>query len=346
MVTEQMVYAFSQASWGSIFAGGAAAIAISVVMAILGVALGFTVVDPKSDDPTSGLGMAFGVWSFISVVISMAGGGFIAGLFAGQRGVEHGFLVWAIVIIAAMFFSSIAVGSAVRMMGAAVKSMGAGAAGVASSMGKGAMHAASGVIAELRDNVTINIDTDKLSGEVTSVLRDTGVETLQPEYLKQQMREARADLRSSIHQLTMNPSDSERIISDFLDKEKTRIDSLTRNIDRTAAVNALMHRRNIPQSEAESMVDDAIRAYDHVLEKGKESLVDAKAQVEDAKDYIRELTEDAREKADNMASTAAKAALAAAVALIVAAAISMGAGAYGARSSVSWYAIENTYIAR
>lgn len=346
MISEQLVYAFNWSSWGSIIAGGVTAIAISIIMAILGIALGFTVVDPKSDEPASGLGMAFGFWSFISILVSMAGGGFIAGLLSGQRGGTHGFLVWAVVILVGTCFSSVAVGAAVRIIGSAVKSVGSGAADMATSMGKGAMHMTSGVISELRENVKLNLDSDKLTGDVVTVLRDTGIETLQPEYLHQQMREARSDLRSSLHQLSLNPGNSEEVISEFLEKEEQRLSSLTSDIDKEEAVRALMKVRNLPQPEAETMVNNAITAYNHALEKAKDSLIEAKEQIRDAKVYLKQLADQAREKADQMTSMAAKAALAAAVALIIAAFISAWAGMYGTKYSATWYPVQSTYLIR
>lgn len=344
MVTEQMVYAFSWISWSGIIAGVMTSVALSILMAVLGVALGFTVIQPKSDEPASGLGAAFGIWSFVSVVVSMAGGGFAAGLCAGQKGAEHGFLVWAVVIIIAACWSSIALGAAVRAVGAAVRNIGSGAAGVASTMGKGAVHAVSGIVGELKENVDLSFDTDKLNENVVSVLRDTGIETLQPEYLQQQMREARSDLRAALHQLSLKPSEWDKIISAFLETEQRRLQELTHGIDKESAVEALMRTRNLPQSEAQTMVDNAMQAYEHAVQKVRESLHEAKSQVHDAEVYLKELSDQARDKADRMAATAAKTALLAAAGLVLAAVISMGAGACGAGTSGAWYTLQNTYI--
>ncbi len=345
MIPEHL-YTTAWASWGSIFAGGVTAIALSIVMALLGVALGFTVVAPKSDDPTSGLGIAFGFWSFFSVVVSMAGGGFIAGLFAGHRGLEHGFLVWAVVTIAATVFSGIAVGSALRTLGAAVKSLGSGAAGVAGAVGKGAAQAASSAIAELRDKVDLSLDVDSLGDNLTTILRDTGIDTLQPEYLQEQMREARSDLRSSLYQLSLTPANSDQIISKFLETEKARLESLTKDIDKEAAVKALMYKRNIPKEDAERMVDNVLVAHERFVQKTKDALAEARAQVRDTKEYLKGLADRARAKADELASAAAKAALAAAVALVLAAVISMGAGLCGTSYSPAWDVSQKTYIIR
>lgn len=350
MVSERFMYAASQVSWSSIFAGGITAFSLSILLAILGVALGFTVIRPKSDHPLAGIGIAFGGWAFISTIVSMAGGGFVGGLFAGQRGLEHGFLVWALALVVAIVFGGIATGvaavAATRAVGSTLKMVGAGAGAVASAAGRGAAHVATGAIDELRGNVHLNLDTDKLTENVVSVLHDTGMEKLQPEYLQQQMREARSDLRHAVHQLTLTPSKVEDIVSRFLEKQKGRLESLTGDIDRESAVTALAKVRNMPREEAEALVSDAVGAYEHVVEKARESLADARAQVEDAREYLKGVAEQAREKADKAASAAARAALLAGLALILAAVVSMGSGMCGEHYSAHWHPVQATYSFR
>ena len=346
MVSEQILNVFSWTSWGSIFAGGVAAVGVSIVMAVFGVALGFTVLDPKANDPAAGLGLAFGAWSFISVVASMAVGGFVAGLAAGRHGVEHGFLVWALVLITATLLSGIATSSALRTLGSTVKTLGSGTAEVISSVGKGAAQAASGAVAELRDSINLHVDSEKLTRDIGAVLRDTGIETLQPDYLQGQMREARSDVRNALHQLTLEPGNSDQIISAFLQKQEQRLSALADGVDNENAVEALMRVRNVPRNEAEKMLDNAIGAYEQVVSKAREALSEAREQVQDAREYLKTLSVQAREKADNLASTAAKAALAAGLALLVAAAVSMGAGAWGASHSTDWYTVQKSFVIR
>ncbi len=240
--------------------------------------------------------------------------------------------------------SSAAVGAAVRTIGSAVKSVGSGAAGVVSTVGKETVNMASNAVSGLLEKVNIDMDSDTLASDVSDVLRDTGIETLQPAYLQQQMREARADLRGALHQLSMNPSNYETIISQFLEKEEARVTALTKDINKEDAIQAVMRTRNVSRPEAETMVNNAIAAYDKVLDKAKTTLADAGDQVREAQQYMKDMADQARETADKWASEAAKAALAAAIALIVAAFISMGAGVYGVRYSAHWYAYNHTDI--
>lgn len=336
VVTEQPLCFFGWSAWSSVLAGVVTAIAVSIVMAMFGMALDFAVVDPTSNDPMAGMGWAFGIWSAISVIVSLAGGGFVAGMLAGRRGLMHGFLVWALVLFIAAFFSGIAVSSAVKMLGSAVGAVGSGAADVVSTMGKTSAQAISGAFSELQHNIS-DQDVDRLHENIDDILRDTGIKTLQPGYIKQQMREAGSDLRKALYQISLKPSDSDQILSNFLDKEKARLQSLSQNVDKEAAVNALMQARDISRPEAETLVDNAIRAYDQSLDKIKATLSDAQEQVQEAKAYVKEMTEQARQKADAITSAVSGAALIAGIALIVGALITMYAGAYGVRHAARRY---------
>lgn len=321
-------------SWQSVIAGVVTTLAVSIIMAVLGVALGFTVVKPTSDHPLSGLGSAFGIWSVISVVVSLAAGGLVAGLFSGIRGWEHGFMVWATVLLAATLFSGVAVGGAVRMVGSMVRSVGSGAASVATSVGGGAANLASSAVDHIKSSVDLHFDPHDLGDEIESVMRDSGVETLQPEFLKDQMREAKSDLRASLHQLRLNTDNYEQVINDFLGRQKDRLGRITANVDKDAAVTAVMNHRGIPRDEAEKMVDNALRVYDRAVDKAKDSLTEAEEQFVEAKEQFKETVYNARVKAEQFSSMAAKSALAAGLALIIGAVISCYAGWFGAGLAV------------
>lgn len=331
MITEQFLYTFGWTPWSSIIAGSVSALAVSVILAILGVALGFTVVSPKSSDPASGLGTTFGIWGGISIIISMAAGGFVAGLLAGQRGLEIGFLVWALTVLAAMCVSGMAISVALKIIGSTIANIGLGAATVAGGVGKGAIGAASGLFHEIKDNIHFAVDAEKVNDHLLDVLRDTGVDSLQPECLCGQLREMKSEAKHLIYQLTLNPSEYERTITCFLDKTKGHLESLTKDVDKDVAIDTIAKNRNIPREEAAQLVDNAL----HALEKTREGVAKIRTQVEDARHHLKRLTEQARDKADKFADAAAKTALCAAIALILAAVISMGAGYYGAAHASS-----------
>lgn len=324
-------------SWQSIIAGAITTLAISVVMAVLGVALGFTVVNPRSDHPTSGLGTAFGVWGVISVLVSLAAGGFAAGMFSAGKGAEHGFMVWALVLVVGALFSGVAVGTAVRTVGSIVRGIGSGAASVASTVGGTVGDTVSGWAHNAMDGVQrhvgLEFDADQLGDKVSETLRDTGVETLQPDYLKQKMREAKGDLRVMMHDIRTNSDNYQSVINDFLVKQKDRFASITNGVNKDAAVNALMKKRGITREEAREAVDNAVFAYQKAIDKAGEAIDDVQQQVQETKEHLAQAADQARISADHFASSMARSALAAAVALVLGAAVCMYAGYIGNRYS-------------
>ncbi len=336
MISEQIILTAGWASWSGIFAGAVTALAVSILMAIFGVALGFAVIKPKSDDMLSGMNVAFGGWSFVSVVLSMTSGGFIAGLFAGQRGFAHGFLVWALVTITATALSGIAISSFLNAIGIAVKSIGAGTASAVTAVSKGVSEKLSDALADMREHVDIDVDSRKMNDTVMQVLRDTGVESLQPEHLQQELQEVRADFRGLLRKLALQPAEYRNVIAGFVEKEKERLEGLSGNIDKSAAVQALMKRRSIPRDEAETMVDNAVTAYEQVVEKAKRTFRETGEHIDDIQRQLEEAADKAREKADRLSSAAAKAGLAAGIALVLAAVICAFAGNCGATYSAQW----------
>ncbi|MCD8141431.1 MAG: TIGR04086 family membrane protein [Planctomycetaceae bacterium] len=320
----------SRISWRAIIAGVVTTIAVSIIMAILGVALGFTVLSPMSSDPLSGLGTAFGIWSVVSVIVSLAAGGFMAGFVGPGRGAEHGFLTWATVLLIAGWMGGQAIGAAASSIGSAVENIGSAAVDVASDVGGGIASLAGSAVDVIQDQVDdMNVNTDELRGDVAQVLRDTGVPTLQPEYLCAQIGEARSDLRSAIRQITLNNEDLDQAIGGFVDRQQARLANITDDIDRDAVVTALMNNRNITRAEAEQLVDNALIAYSTVVDRTRSALENAQMRLQETRAYVADAIRQARIRADELASAMARSALFAGLSLIVGAILACLAGWYG-----------------
>jgi hypothetical protein len=101
--------AASAVSWGAIFAGGAAAAALSLVMLILGAGLGLSAVSPWTFDSRSAavLGMSTIVWISVTQLVASGVGGYLAGRLRTKwtdamrdevyfRDTAHGFLAWCV----------------------------------------------------------------------------------------------------------------------------------------------------------------------------------------------------------------------------------------------------------
>lgn len=96
-------------SWGAILAGGLTAIALSILLNLLGIGLGFTAINPLAEsDPFSGLGTGTIIWWIVSNLIALFLGGMVAGKMAGfiskTDGGLHGFLSWCLYTAVSLFF--------------------------------------------------------------------------------------------------------------------------------------------------------------------------------------------------------------------------------------------------
>jgi len=101
-------------SWGAVFAGVAAGLAIQLVLNILGASLMAAILDPLGgDNPTVGnLSIGAALWWTVSGVLAGAIGGYVAGRTSGSpdEGTAswHGFTAWAAttLVLAALLASS------------------------------------------------------------------------------------------------------------------------------------------------------------------------------------------------------------------------------------------------
>lgn len=105
-------------SWGAIFAGASIAIAVLVLLGLLGIAVGATILEPDSSDSPSAraFGTGAGIWWTVSGILALFAGGWSAGRLAGLRrqweGPLHGLVAWAVTTTALVILMGSALGAA------------------------------------------------------------------------------------------------------------------------------------------------------------------------------------------------------------------------------------------
>jgi hypothetical protein len=96
-------------AWGAVVAGSLVALAVGLVLAILGLGLGLGAVDVVSgEDADAGtITGAVGVWWTVSALVSLFVGGWVAGRTSGgpftPGGLLLGILVWALATLASLY---------------------------------------------------------------------------------------------------------------------------------------------------------------------------------------------------------------------------------------------------
>ena len=104
---------FGHISWSAIFAGAVIALAVQLVLTLIGAAIGLATLDGAGGDSPSGTAIGFGagLWLLISSVISLFIGGYIAARLAGiGNGWLHGLTTWGLVTLLTAVLLSTAIG--------------------------------------------------------------------------------------------------------------------------------------------------------------------------------------------------------------------------------------------
>lgn len=328
MVTETRLTLLPVASWGSIIGGVVTVFAVSILLSLLGSSIGLGMIDAHAENPVEGVGVVFGIWSAISLVISLAAGGFVAGRLAGNAGATHGFLVWAAALLLASMLSMAAIGGAVSLAGKAVGGVFSAAGKAGSVAAQGAGDVASWISEEFDLNLDIDIDAQELRSDVRRVLRESDIEVLQPRYLREQLQAARQDVAAALRELRRDDATFDQVASDLVGKLSDRAEHISNQIDRDEIVGLLTENTAMTREEAE----DLVAGYQETVDAITHQLDNAGEQIDAARQELAELEQQARDAADEAAAALAKSTFWAFLGLILGAVIAGVAGYLGMRS--------------
>lgn len=106
---------FSAIRWGAIFAGVVSGTASYLLLALLGLAVGLTAVDPGATEPVGAVPLGTGIWTGISMLVGAFIGGYVAGHASGlarsMDGMLHGFVAWAATTLLYVVLATTALGA-------------------------------------------------------------------------------------------------------------------------------------------------------------------------------------------------------------------------------------------
>lgn len=338
--------AVKRISWGSIIGGVVTVLAISLLLSTLGTSLGLAIVDPLSDDPVNGAGTTVVIWSAISIILSLAAGGYVAGRLAANDGFIHGFLVWATALIVAAILGSLLIGSAVKATGSALGSIASATGSVVSGAGSAVGSGISGLAkagGKAFDNLGIdtNLKPEELKSNVVEALRKSNIDSLQPDYMQKQLEGAKNDITDTVKQIATGSEDSDAAIQSLVDKLKERGEALTKDVDRDSLTKALTDNTDLTPDEVNKTVDNLIETKNKTAEIVNQRLNEAEQKIQQAKQKYAELKQKAREQANDAAKAVARTALWSFFALLIGALISGFAGSLGVKNYTRRAVIRN-----
>ena len=283
-------------------AGVITVLAISMLLSLLGIALGFALLDPQSaTDITNGSGTAVTIWTLLSLLVSLGIGGFIAGHLAKNDGLIHGFLVWALSLLVGVWFGAMTINNTAQLTGSAISSVTSTAGNLATGIGKGGITLTSLGTQAFEELVPL---PEFKNGDVklTEALQKTGIKELQPDYLKAQGEWAKTQIKSSAKNLVLNPDDSDQIIQKLSDTLKSRAQEVAGSINRNEVSEALAKNTSLTPQEADTAVSNYLGQQEEFFNNLESNIQKAKVQ------YVQ-IKEEAKAKAADATNVAAKTAL-------------------------------------
>lgn len=282
-------------SWGAIFAGTAIALAVTILLDLLGLGIGLATIDPASGDTPSGtaFGAWTGVWWLVSMVVALFAGGWVAGRLSGfdrrTNTALHGLVVWGLSSVVMAYFAMSALGSVVGgafgAVGSALQATTGAVASVAAPVARGAGSSLASAFG------TGDTGWQEIKNQVTTALRQTGKQDLDPTELQREAREASAP-RGDTQE---NVGDAEFLM---MLQGLVASEDAGSALDRDALANVLAARSDITREEARRQVDTWVAQYQETRQTVSDKLASAK-------DTAQEVGAEAVETTANTLSVAA-----------------------------------------
>ncbi len=212
-------------SWGAIFGGVVLALALQILLSLLGAGIGLGTVNVAagSTPDASSFGIGAGIWWIVSTILALFAGGYAAAWLAGNEikfdGMLHGLVAWGITTILTLYLLSSAIGG---LIGGGFSAIGS----VASSAGSTVKDAAAPVAK------TFGVSPDMVQDQARAYLQPTNPDPA-----------------------TMSPQDAQKAIAqDLVTYERGGTDAPAARANIIAITAAQM---KISQADATKKFDDA-----------------------------------------------------------------------------------------
>ncbi|MDQ3289099.1 MAG: hypothetical protein M3Q42_12765 [Pseudomonadota bacterium] len=267
-------------SWGAIFAGTVVALAVHVVLAVLGIAIGASVIDPATEaNPVEGIGVGSGIYFVISAILALLAGGFVAGALASlqtrrERSL-HGLATWGVVTLLSVILLATGLG---RLVGGTMNIIGAGLSQASRLASAVAEPVANRIGDELQE---ADIDIDQLRREAAELLRDTGQPELRPGEVRQAAQDVREEARSAVESVARDPQAADEEIQRIFDRIQSAARETMSAADREALVNVLVERTDMSRPEAQQTVANWERTYAQAYRDARAGLAQVTDQAEE-----------------------------------------------------------------
>ena len=256
-------------SWGAIFAGVVAAMATTILLALLGAGVGLWSVEPGGEsDSVAGMAIGTMLYTIVAQLVALFAGGYVASRMSSawdkQNAILHGATVWGLATILAVWMTVSVAGAIVNTAFSAVK-----------NSAEAVSSAVAAVVPEDLPNIDIpDIGMEDLPQGIQETLREQGItpqnfanearEAFRNVFSEQEQQEAISVLLETAKEVIRSPGDAMSEIDAAIDDLFGEGGVISQQ-DREEAMAVLENRFGITEQEAESTIqtwqDNAIEAY-------------------------------------------------------------------------------------
>lgn len=244
---------------------------------------------------------------------------------AQADGAIHGFIVWSLSLLLGIWFGAMNISGAAKITGSAISSVSSAAGSVVTGIGQGGINLTQIGVQAFEELVPLPKleDSDE---KMSEALHKTGIEELQPEFLKAQGEWAKEQIKVAAKELVIHPDNSDAIIQKLSEQLKNRAQSVTASINKNEVSAALAKNSSLTPQEANQAVNNFLIQQNKFFN-------DFEANIQSAKLKYAELKDQAREKAADATKAAAKAALWSFIGLLIGLIVTIFAGRFGVNHS-------------
>lgn len=249
-------------SWAAIFAGLTSALALQVLLMLLGAGLGFAIYSPLTDEnPIADLGKGAALIQGLSAVVSLWLGGWVAGRFTPREvrttGWLHGFAVWCGATVAGVLFVSAGAGWALgdlsKLVGGGLSAAGrpaAAAVGGMTDLAKDALKQSGDSLTSFTDEAMGFRPQDAARNDTVRAKREVGLAVARlfnPAQEANRGDNRAAAVKALVDYTGRSPADAERLIAEW-----------TQSYDQLKA--DLLAAKNAAETKARAAAEEASHA--------------------------------------------------------------------------------------
>lgn len=319
-------------SWGSLLAGLVTFIATSIMFSLIGAAIGFGAPDLTASNPLDGVGMGLVIWTLFALVLSFGASGYVAGLTASRSGFVHGFLTWALNIIAMFVLMTSVASSAFSAVGTLLGYTGDAVGTTLSTAGDAVGSMTEDAFQAISENVDIDMSNLDIDQEVVDALENSDIEQLQPDYLQSQLDATVDEITAAGKSIVVDGEDPNQVFDELTTNIQERVENITAEIDEEELTQAIAENTELTEQEAQDAVQNIQEGYAEATEQANQLLADAETALNDMRAEAEQAIEDARVQAEEVANATSKYSLYIFIGLLVAMVLTSFAGFAGAKT--------------